>query len=1119
MITDNIQSDNSYPKNFKHENCPVCGELDSRCKPIYADAIYCWNTSAADLNSEWYLIKEIGGGMRGVMVSPRRGYNDSEDSSDISQMKRDRAAAERLAGLAQLPTNEIRDRGYRTILAQTTLSQAHRNRLKRRGLTDDQINFSVELGWFTTWEKGLDLTENIAGYDPATNQTRWLGGMFVSTINQFGEIVGGQIAADNAEQVGKYFWVSSVKVGGYGCQLQHTGELPLYVRKHPDCDLTAIELWLCEGGVKSAVTALKMWESNKNIIVVGTAMSAKFTKELDEIIKDLKPLTVCILPDAGAVNNPEVLSGVLMTSEQVRHCEYLPLFGWWEQETKLGSFDIDDYLVVSGGNISTIEWLTLQEFAKIYDKNKRLEVSEVNEPNEAKIPSEDLPEFLKNAAYSSYKTSCLWDEPDISKPGNLITRQEKLATDWKNKDDNAIGWELFPPRKGEILFLKAGTGSGKSFLIANWMNGIFKERGCIFLGYRNGLLHQQCDGVTDLQHLRGAESDGFMRLLDPNYRVAFCDASLHNMRASMASGKILVIDEVVSVLMSILLGSTCSRGRRNRLNTFAGMLQEADMIVCLDAHLSNWCAELLMSLAQNKTLRKMENVWEGKPRQVKMYTGTLTNPSDKTAIRTEIINSAAVKPIAVFSDSQHELESLHELMLKTGINPLAIARIDSKTSGEPWCIECLSNVDKYLENHPEITILFVSPSGDSGLDLSSKYFQHVFLILCGTLTINSALQMYGRVRDRDVPRSIFVTQDAKYRLESGGETLASVKLEMRLCIENQLKLITEGVTTDSQKEAIFAAVNYWQSREKLDLYTDTIGTLIAKTNFEKMYYREMFVDRLLEMKDDVTLVTADGDSQIKEEFSLSSLDVKYAEATKLVNADEISAIEAESYRRKDRNLEQGLALRKFDFMARMPGVLLTVDLAKTLLYDPSFLQGLEQRYYCFNPEIAKAMNRLKWGGALTFSGYFTSDFRLRLHERTDCLQKLGVTEFLDDRDWLENGTEIRVIRKRWDKLKAEYGHRLAGIMGFDFNYKEPILTVYKMLALVGCDLRMIKNKKRQKNEPKIRRITYGSLHDPLRTQILESFPRRFDGLKTVNWEEVENVCKTEIETKLEIIAN
>jgi hypothetical protein len=377
--------------------------------------------------------------------------------------------------------------------------------------------------------------------------------------------------------------------------------------------------------------------------------------------------------------------------------------------------------------------------------------------------------------------------------------------------------------------------------------------------------------------------------------------------------------------------------------------------------------------------------------------------------------------------------------------------------------------------------------------------------------------MYGRVRDREVPRVIFCAKDAQYRIEGNAFTKGAVATDMALSIEQQIRLITDGVSeTDDLKDVLYRAVKRWQEIERSDMYAEAVSILLAKDNFEKLHYRDLFLMRITELGDDVELVYGAGEVETKKDFQEVSLSVKYAEAAKLVAADDITELQAEAYRRKDITPEQLLQLKKFDFKNRLPGITIDQDLAKTLLYDRHYLTELEQRYYLSHPDIALAMARIKWAYAVRNTEYFTSDLRSRIYLRTDCLNRLGLLEYLDDRDWLENGREVKALRQRWDDLKRHYGANVRNILGFEWDKTNPMLTVYKLLALVGCDLRIVKAKgKTKKNSPKIRRITYGSLNDPTRLSILESFDRRFENLKTVDWEEVKTVCENVLEVEQE----
>ena len=1120
-------------KNFKYEACPVCNQKDSRCRPSYEESIVCWNSTMQDIDEKtWYVIADINSsrsGMRGLMVALKRGAEYTEADQELLEVNRERARKKRSLELAKLPSAETRDQGYREILGAMTLGNEHKEKLKRRGLTEKQIELAEKLYWFKTWQVGIKSSENLAGIDPGTGETRWLGGMLISALYGNGRILGGQIAADKPGIVGKYFWLSSLKVGGYGCQMQHTNALPLFVRKHPDSTKTS-QIWLCEGGLKSAITALKAWQTDKNIVVVGTAMSARFSDQLIDILVDLIPSDgVKVMPDAGTLENPAILTSVLMTLEQVKSIGLVPLIGWWQQWSKDGICpDIDDYLTETSGDYSSIEWLTTSQFMSLspIPPTKLTEESEKKvEDKIDKKTEERVRDYSVHPAYKGYKTYSEMELPDEKKYGNLLTNQRNLATVWNKRNDDVIeqqiGWEFYPPRPDEILFIKAGTGRGKSHLVSYWMNEFYIEKGCIFLGYRNGLLYQQCDKVKNLEHLRDKDGDGFLRMLDPYYRVAFCDASLHNMKSGYASDKILVIDEVMSVIESLYLSSTCSDKRRSRIETFEKMLREAEIVICLDAHMAEWCVQLLTSLSQ-KQARKMQNNWEGEPRQVKVLMGTETNPNDKKKIRREIVESAMDdRAIAVFSDSQHELESLHELMLKQGILDQKIVRIDSKTSGFAWCQEMLRNIDKYLAEHPEIKILLVSPSGDSGLDISRVYFEQVFLILVGTLTIDSALQMYGRVRDNAVPRMVFCAKDALFKLE-GGLTRAEVGAEIKMSIESQLVLICEGEDKTESEELnklVTEAVAKWQNIESRDLHSKAVNIMIARANFEKVYYRDLFIARLVERGDNIELIYDDGEkNEIDGKFKEASNDVKYAAAAKLVAAEDINEIQAEALRRKDLNPDQAVVLQKFEFKRRMPGIEIDEDLAKTLLYDRSFMKGLEQRFYLSYPIVSRNMAKTKWSSALAKRELFTSDLRSRIFLKTECLNQLGIVEYLDDRIWLENGTEVKTLRKRWDDLRKTHGDRLPGIMGFDWDKKHPSKTVHRLLDLVGCDWRVIKKKSGEdKNSAKQRKITFGSLNDPTRLAILESFEVRFQELKTMEWSgELRRAATNELNLEVEL---
>jgi hypothetical protein len=64
-------------------------------------------------------------------------------------------------------------------------------------------------------------------------------------------------------------------------------------------------VWLCEGALKSLLTAVQAWrESKHHVAVIGTATSANFPElTLKDYLTQLNPQAVRLFPDAGVGTN------------------------------------------------------------------------------------------------------------------------------------------------------------------------------------------------------------------------------------------------------------------------------------------------------------------------------------------------------------------------------------------------------------------------------------------------------------------------------------------------------------------------------------------------------------------------------------------------------------------------------------------------------------------------------------------------------------------------------------------------------------------------------------------------------------------------------------------------
>jgi len=195
----------------------------------------------------------------------------------------------------------IVDTAYRALLSVLTLSEWHRENLRRRGLTDEQI---ASLGYRTLPLSGRhDLVARLRANHPRLagvpgfylEAGRWQltgpTGMAIPVRDTKHRIAGLQIRCDTTES-GRYKWLSS-RGFNRGC----SPGAPAHVAGTVS---TGGEVWITEGPLKADIAALRLDRLVLAVAGVGNWSS------LVPIIRELEPSRAIIAFDTDKVTNPAV---------------------------------------------------------------------------------------------------------------------------------------------------------------------------------------------------------------------------------------------------------------------------------------------------------------------------------------------------------------------------------------------------------------------------------------------------------------------------------------------------------------------------------------------------------------------------------------------------------------------------------------------------------------------------------------------------------------------------------------------------------------------------------------------------------------------------------------------
>ncbi|WP_318284554.1 hypothetical protein [Brasilonema octagenarum] len=333
----------------KRHPCPICGN-NHGCAIHANGLIECLRSfNQQDAPAGYRFIKLLRNDMGGLFVK--------DDGSDYSLELGLKFRQQRYSVNGKVKKRlsvEEHDHLFRLLLQKTvtTLSTQHSSHLQqRRQLSTEEINWLKVLGWLRTWEPGLyapiGITADLPGISP---DSKLLGieGIALAALDPDFQITGFQIATLRTNP--KYIWLSGNNQGGTGPQLPN-GELPLFCWKHPDAKKVKIVI-LCEGALKSLLTATFLWRSGQtDVAVIGTASAAHYgEKTLKDYLKRLRPKEIRLMPDAGTLLNPHIAKASEQTLQRCCKWRYrLTVGNWGQLETKEHP-DIDELLAAGRQN-------------------------------------------------------------------------------------------------------------------------------------------------------------------------------------------------------------------------------------------------------------------------------------------------------------------------------------------------------------------------------------------------------------------------------------------------------------------------------------------------------------------------------------------------------------------------------------------------------------------------------------------------------------------------------------------------------------------------------------------------------------------------------------------------
>ncbi|MGF1490115.1 MAG: plasmid replication protein, CyRepA1 family, partial [Prochloraceae cyanobacterium] len=808
----------------------------------------------------------------------------------------------------------------RHILAQLELSNQHRWHLRKKyGLTDEQIkagkyktvhtfqnlNQAVDdrVGGVTIGGKLLLTKTEVILYPVA--DCNW---NFITWKHEFVPI--DTESFKNNEPI-KITWTTPSRFFG----TQHKLEV-----HQPKTTKTPNKVLLCDGISQT----LHIASDRLNLPVIGAENGhfAKYPDTLRLYLKNLKAKTVILCPAPGAIYSQKLFSyykTIQLIEKTGRKVEIL----WWNQTSKSDPH-IDR---ITEDQLNAAQYLKPAEFRSIAARER--------------ARREDWETWREKKRFSA--------DVNIDRPY----------------------FEHSLPDGNKLIFIKSPLGSGKTTQLIGWLKEWGKlGKGAISLGYRNTLLLQFCEKANQPNPETGEKGSGFYHvhedtdaaifIKDAAGNIAACINSILKFRPEDFDGKIIIIDEVVSVIKHLLYSGTV-RNFSDVIDRFEEAIRRADRVICLDGFMANWIVDYFGAICPEKDILRIANHYSGSKAPVHFLEGTWdiesekVKKNDRTPWLDLLLNEAEIP--AICSDSQIFIESMDDLLSDKGVKTL---RADSKTANTKAVNEFLKDPEGYILRNKIEAILY-TPTAESGLDIKiTNYFTHHFAFFFGVLDVDSILQMIGRIRDMNVPRYIWVRPFVSEDFPNIPEKESNVTKLKAARFGNMMAELAKIQGSDANAEQKVKAIELIY-HQNCDAHCTAADLIKSIWNFEKPNLRECVKETLI----------ANGyqlKSIIKRDFESSELfkeiETEAKEGVKLQNSSDI-------FNASDRRLNDPDLSLKFDaswekrcevLKARIVRLLPAIneseiwspEFIKFVKYDrPNLIKQLEKFYLLQNPEIAQ----------------------------------------------------------------------------------------------------------------------------------------------------------------------
>lgn len=616
-----------------------------------------------------------------------------------------------------LHTPEELDRLFKEFFSKSKVPNWAKSDIEKRGLNPSGLlGHTLPKGYLE--ERYQDLPgvyQHALGLRVITDN---LESYFCPVYDQNGYVVGGQLRMRDSS-VGKYLWLSAGNKGGITHKIN--GKTPLtfcYHNTKKEIVFNSLSknvknvVIFSEGILKPSVINIK---TGYPVIGASGGNFTTNTDNIDEFIKEVKKtstgrLTFALAVDAGAGKNPLVMKKYQQLHRylQKKYDTGLKVI-WYGQYSKHLNPDFDELDFNQNKHFDLIDFYSFEKT--------------VNTRNRLTIYRDFTANYKFNARYIPANET-LWGDELL----NPLDEFKRFVADGERR----------------ILAVKSPMGTGKTEILKS----LSDEIPLLILGYRNALLEQTCNRISNAQML---SSLGGQTLEGLTLSPGLCVDSALKVPVEFSQKRVVVIDECPLVVKHLLDSETCKKYRVEIEKRVKDLLSNAAGVIILSDQLTDKEVNFITQLSNTITPIKVVTV----ENTFKMPARTISNHNKRDSWRQAYVNAVrnGETTLALF-DSRNQTE-VWEAKIKLLAPSKKILVINSETLYKPEVEAFLKDPNSELLARGYSHIL-CSPTAESGLSIDVRqYFDKVFMYW-SHLGIDACEQMMHRLRDESVPIELFV---------------------------------------------------------------------------------------------------------------------------------------------------------------------------------------------------------------------------------------------------------------------------------------------------------------------------------------------------------------------------